>query len=227
MKIIMNNKDVEKKLKESVENIEVRDFSLVWNDIKGEIKEEKSKNARKIPKWIPAIVSTAACLILIGSVAVPIAMIQPNRQETPTRYHWEDLESRPAQISGFYEQLQAAEIEYVDFDKYDIFSCALFVARDGSVRGGIIELADDVNNPSFLLTAQFYDDSVEVTPTRPEYNFNYSINEAIIKYRVKEFYPEDGGYIYDIRASKGTTNYFMEYTCFNEDIKPFLSEFFK
>ena len=223
----MNNKDIEKKLKDSVEKIKVRDFSLVWNDIKGEIEEKKCQNVRKMPKWISAMIATAASLIVIGVIAVPIVITQLNKQVPQTKYYWDDLESRSVQISEFYIELQEAEIEYVDFNKYDIFSCALFIARDGSVRGGLIELSDDMDVPTFLLTVQFYDDSVAVTPTQPEYNFNYSINKAIIKYRIKEFYPEDGTYIYDIRAGKGETNYFMEYTCFTEDITPFLNEFFE
>ena len=60
-----------------------------------------------------------------------------------------------------------------------------------------------------------------------EYQFNYSVNDAIIEYRVKESYPEDGIYVYDIKANFSSVNYYMEYTCFTKNIKPFLDAFFK
>ena len=81
---------------------------------------------------------------------------------------------------------------------------------------------------TFYLTVDFYDKSVKIDELlNKSYDFDYSVNDAMIQYKIKETYPEDGIYIYDIRANFNSVNYFMEYMCFTEDIKPFLDEFFK
>ena len=220
----MDEKDIEKKLKESAESIEVRDYSLIWKDIEDRIVDKPKKGNKKISKWI-SIVAAAACLVLTGSIAIPIALNQ-HLDDSETTYYWEELEARAVQKIEFYEKLQTAKVEYVDFDKYAVSSYVLFETRDGNTKGGMVELSDNIDEPTFLLTVQFYDNSVQVAPSQVEYNLNYSINGATVEYRVKEFYPEDGVYIYDIKANQGKTNYFMEYTCFTEDIKPFLNDFF-
>ena len=96
------------------------------------------------------------------------------------------------------------------------------------MKGGLLELMDDVENPTFFLSLEVYDQSVEIVgQTQRWYDCAYSVNGANIQYRAKASFPDGGVYIYYIKASMNTVDYYMQYTCFTEDIKPFLDEFFQ
>ena len=71
----MNDKEVEKKLQESADNIETRDFALVWKDIKQEIEPQKIKK----PHWLP-LAASAASIVVACSIIIPIALAQNQPQ---------------------------------------------------------------------------------------------------------------------------------------------------
>lgn len=228
----MEDKEIEKKLKEGADNIEIRDFSLVWNDIKSKILPQKKKRSH----WLP-IAASVASIVISCSVIIPFAL-QPNdnpitNEEQGTGpseqvYFLDELLLVETTSEDFLNQLTSASIDIIDISKYVISSSYLFKTAEQNIKGGRVELTDDLDLATFYLTVDFYDKSVKVDELlNKQYDFNYSINNAIIQYSIKESYPEDGIYIYDIKANYNSVNYFMEYTCFTEDVKPFFNEFFK
>ena len=228
----MKNKDIEQKLQESVENIETRDFSLVWEDIKHKVKPERKRHVRR---WFPAV-AAATCAVVACSIIVPLTLQQheiisgtkPSSDSSEQVYFADELIISETTVKDFFNQLSLAKINIVDVINYSISSACLYKTREQNVKGGQLELTDNLDNPTFYLTVELYDELVKIDrDLEIEYQFNYSVNEAIIEYRIKESYPEDGIYIYDIKANFSSVNYYMEYTCFTEDIKPFLDEFFK
>lgn len=54
----MKDKDIEKQIKKSVNNINVRDYSLVWDDIKDQVKPKQQYIKRKnFVRWTAVIAS--------------------------------------------------------------------------------------------------------------------------------------------------------------------------
>lgn len=222
----MEDKELEQELEKRVDNIEVRDFSLVWNDIRGRVSSKKRINKHRLIGWV---VSTAAlvCLSVACSIILPMVIIK-NNEEPESTYFMEELGTVAIEETRFYEELTKANIQHVDFSRYIGSYHVLFQTQDQQTKGGSIELTDDLDNATFILDVQFYDDKIKETSAGPnEFDLNYEINGAIIYFRIKEAYPEDSWYVYELKANYNSVNYYMEYTCFTEDIKPFLNEFFK
>lgn len=222
----MKDKELEKELENSIDNIEVRDFSLVWDDIKDKVKPKKHTRRSLIMRW-GTVAASFFCLLMACSIILPI-VIKQNTKESDVTYFMEQLGAVSVEEKQFYEELNKEDIKHVDFSRYVGNFYVLLQTEDYKTKGGSIELSDDLENPTFLLTLQFYDDRVKGEPiASPEFNLNYEVNGGIIYYRIKESYPEESWYIYELRANYNSVNYYMEYMCFTEDIKPFLDEFFK
>ena len=222
----MKDKELEKELENSIDNIEVRDFSLVWDDIKDKVKPKKHTRRSLIMRW-GTVAASFFCLLMACSIILPI-VIKQNTKESDVTYFMEQLGAVSVEEKQFYEELNKEDIKHVDFSRYVGNFYVLLQTEDYKTKGGSIELSDDLENPTFLLTLQFYDDRVKgESIASPEFNLNYEVNGGIIYYRIKESYPEESWYIYELRANYNSVNYYMEYMCFTEDIKPFLDEFFK
>lgn len=215
----MDDKEVEEKIRESAENIEVRDYSLIWNNIKDRVQPQKKKRHR----WLPIFVF-AACLALVCAVVVPVVWNHSERSET--KYFDDDLITETMPLDELCEELTAAGIEYADFSGYEITGSMLLKTVDFKVKGGLVELTDDSENPTFFLSLRLYDEDV-IVDFKPEiiYDSQYFVNGTEIEYTIQEA-TSDGVYIYNIRANYRGANYYMEYTCFMDDITPFLEEFF-
>ena len=227
----MNDKEVEKKLQESADNIETRDFSLVWKDIKQEIEPQRIK--KKNSHWLP-LAASAASIVVACSIIIPIALAQNQPQvgdesssSSEQVYLIDELSVVEVTTEEFFTKVTLAGIDLVDVSDYIVAFSTLFETQDAIVKGGKLELTDDLENSTFFLRLDFYDQSVTVGDQEVEYDLNYSVNDIMIEYRIQEAIPEGGIYIYDIKANVNTVNYYLEYTCLTEDIKPFLDEFFK
>ena len=222
----MEDKELEKNLENSVENIEIRDVSLVWDDIKGRISPKRNTKKRRAIGWFVSV-AALICLTILGSIVLP-KVIYSNNEEPEVTYFMDDLGAVAFEENQFYQGLAKAGIKHIDFSRYIGAYHVLFQTESNQTKGGSIELSDDLDNPTFFLIVQFYDDKVKGEPiVSPEFEFNYEINGGIVYYRVKEAYPEESWYVYELRANYNSVNYYMEYTCFTEDITSFLKEFFK
>lgn len=229
----MEEKEVEKRLKESAENIEVRDFSEVWEEIEHKVQPPKKQRIRSRARFAAGI--SAAFCVIICAVFIPLYFnLAPERSdnnqstESPEHIYLEDeLYISAIDSEDFFSRLSASDINVVNIsDDYIISFSYLFLSSDQKVLGGMVELTDDVNNPTFFLAVQLYHQSVQSSRPTVDYDYNYTVEGTVIEYRVKEAYPEEGVYIYDIKAKYLQTNYYMEYTCFSEDITSFLTDFF-
>ena len=217
----MDNKEVEKKIQESADNIEVRDYSLIWNNIKDRVQPEKRNKRRRL---LPIVVS-AACVALVCAVAVPVA-VNYWGSEPETVYFYDELITETMPLDELCEELSAAGIEYADFSGYEVMGSMLLKTGDFKVKGGLVELTDDSENPTFFLSLRLYDEDVIVRFV-PEivYDSRHVANGTEVEYTIQEA-TSDGVYVYNIRANYRGADYYMEYTCFTEDITPFLDAFF-
>lgn len=226
----MEEKEVEKRLKESAENIEVRDFSEVWQDIEHKVQPPKKRKYVRLFSGIAAALS----IIIICAVFIPLFFNSAPEQadnnqtvEPPQQIYLErDLIISTIDGKEFSSTLSASSVNVVDISGYVISSSYLYKAADQKVLGGHLELTDNLDNSTFFLAVQLYHQSVQLSRPTVDYDYNYTVEGTVIEYRVKEAYPEEGVYIYDIKAKYLQTNYYMEYTCCSEDITSFLTDFF-
>lgn len=228
----MKDKKLEEKLQKQADNIEVTDFDFVWNDVKAKVAPPQKKSP---PYWLPLVASMAAVIVLC-LIIVPIILKSGNHvadgsnpsDSSDRSYFSGDLLLLETTKEEYRNLLNSAGITIVDVDDDLISSVCLFKTSEQLIKGGLLELTDDPDEATFFISVTFYDESVEINniPDRT-YDFEYTVNNAVIQYSVKEYYPEDGVYIYDIKTTFNDIKYIMEYTCFTEDIRPFLSNFFK
>lgn len=69
----MEIKDVEKRLEEAADTMELRPFSQRWEVIKDEIKVPRAKKGTSFRKWLPSV-AAACAVILSGAIILPIAL---------------------------------------------------------------------------------------------------------------------------------------------------------
>ena len=224
----MEDKEVEKRLKESAENIEVRDFSEVWQDIEHKVQPPKKRRYVRLFSGIAAALSVIICAVFIPLFFNPAPEQSENDQpDDQEQVYFDDkLIISVVSAENFLNHLSASSVNVVDISGYVVSSSYLYKAADQKILGGHLELTDNLNNPTFFLVVQMYHQSVQSSRPTVDYDYNYTVEGTVIEYRVKEAYPEEGVYIYDIKAKYLQTNYYMEYTCFSEDITSFLTDFF-
>ena len=237
----MEIKDVEKKFEEAADNMELRSFSERWEVIKEDITISPQKKKKSIKKWLPAV--AAACVIAIsGAIIIPIALNnQPSGElfapnggaSVPTTPEDNYVVAYGENIEGLYQRLAAANFEIVDVSDQLIVGSVLFYITDETskeqvVKGCQIAYSDDEDNATFYVDMQVYDDSVKVASWKESSNiesFFYMANQTEVEYWCTDFDGES--YVYRIRARYKNLNYYIEYICFEENIEPFLDEFFK
>lgn len=213
----MDYKDVEQKLKEAAEQIKVRDFSLVWENVKNKVRTEKPVKRSWRFQWQTALATVAACAV----IACPFVAIPFLTTPMPV-YMTTNLQAINVEKDLFETQLKKVQLKIVDFSKYLGDGYILYQTETGQVKGGFVTLMGD----TWLLSVRFYEETVVLDDATVPYDLTYTVGAAVIEYRVKEAHQTESMYVYDIKANCNGVNYLMEYTCLTDDITPFLQEFF-
>lgn len=156
-------------------------------------------------------------------------------EDEVTYYMWSSLgvTAYGENVEELYQRLSAANFEIVDVSDYFIAGSTLFYITDETskeqvVKGCQILYMDDEDNATFYMDMQVYDDLVKVetwTYTSDIKSSFYMANQTEVEYWCTDFDGES--YVYRIRARYKNLNYYIEYICFDENIEPFLDEFFK
>lgn len=221
----MKDEAIEKELENRAENIEVRDFSLVWDDIKESVTPAKKTKKRRIYHWVTAAVS-AVCLICCV-VFLPMLLTKP--AENPEKiYLLNQLGAVEVGEEKFYRELNKTDINYIDFSEYIESYHFLFQTEDKLTKGASLRLSDDSDNPTFILDIDFFDNDVEGKDIiSPELDKRFEKNGATIYYRVKEASEEESFYVYEIRTQYNSVKYYMEYTSMEPNVETFLDALFK
>ena len=156
----MDIKETEKILEQSAKNIKVRDFSEVWQEIKGELEvEEKPKKKVWTKRYMPAILS--ACIVLIIAISLPFFLL--NIPEKPNEIFYRDkLVMVDVEETTFFSELSNAKVTHVNFSTYIVNSCSLYQTEDGKTKGGFVDLYDNLSTPTEMLKIQFYDEKVQI-----------------------------------------------------------------
>ena len=218
----MEDKELEKKLQESADNMKMKEFSAVWADIGGEA-QIRSSEKRRQKRWITA--GAAACLALVCCVGLIIGLYV--RPEDTVYYYPGSLGTTAVEMDKFETELAKAGIFPVDFFRYEVSSVILLKTNDTlKTKGGIVGIGYDLEEPTFLLEVWFYDQTVLIKDTYLGYDHYFTANSAQIWYDVKEYDETDGYRVYAVTAKQKGLTYVMEYAVFTDDIEEFLTEFF-
>lgn len=222
----MDLKETEKILEQSAKDIKMRDFSEVWQNIKGEIEvEQKQRKKLWAKRYFPAIL--AACLVLVFAIALPIYL--HNIPKAPEEIYFQDsLISIEVNETTFFEELAKDKVSHVSFSNYKTSGCTLYKTEEGKTKGGFVDLYDNLTSPTEMLKIHFYDKSVQIEDESEKvYDLSYSKDNLSVLYKVKSSYPEYNVYVYDINASYNKVNYLIEYTGNAADPIVFFESFFK
>ena len=223
----MEQKEVEKKTEQTMNAVEAPEFEAVWERIEPRLKKsEVRRKARK--RWLPVVVA-ASCAGIVCAGGIPTVVY--GQRETETWYYSSQLLVDSVTEDIFYTSLENAGIEHVDFSGYYIEDYQLFMTEDGSVKGGILSnILDDADEPTCLLTVQFFDSSVRLDMDRGEYRQTYTTESgAEVCYELGEYTADEGGeaYNYLAEATWKDVTYLIDYTAFSDNVTEFFDAFFE
>ncbi len=220
----MGIKETEKLLEESANNVKMRDFSEVWQEIKEDVQVVPKKPWSK--KYFPTIL--AACLAFIFAIALPIYFL--NTPEVPEEiYYFDKLVSVEVDELTFFSDLSKANVTHVSFEEYMASGFTLYQTDNNIIKGGLIDLYDNIDAPTVIVKLNFYDESVKIDSILSEkvYSETYSKDGLSVSYNVGECHPEYNIYSYDIFATFNKVNYIIDYMGTASNPIDFFDSFFK
>ncbi len=129
----------------------------------------------------------------------------------------------------FFACFEEKGVQLAGFNKEEVQIVNTVVWREtGEVKGGIVEVCDNYDAPTYILQVRFFEDDVQGFHTFGEFDKTCLVNGTTVEYYIKEenTFPEEDVYNYIIKANYKGVNYSLDYLCYGENIMPFLSEFF-
>lgn len=228
MRSKMKEKEIEQFLQEKADEIEIRDFQLVWDEIKD--KTFVKKKQRRKWKWI-SIAASFVGVIIAGMLILPnVVPNQPDNSEEPEIiFYAEQLRSVAVGENEFYENFNAASINCIDVSNYDVLNYALLYTENQKVKGGTLDFCDNEENPSYFVVLQTYDKNVQF-PKNLYNDYTLSLETssgANVQYKLDTYSEEDGLYVYRAKAVFNSASYLVEYNTFENNPTQFFEELFK
>ncbi len=217
----MDNREVEKILKKDAKKIKIKNFSEVWKKINNDNASESKEKRKKFTIWIP-VFSSVLCVVIALAIIIPTFFI--NNSET--LYYSDTLNYLATDEITFNTSINKDMPNCINFDKFDGASWMVYETSEKVAKGGKIDIYDNLESPGFYALVKFYDKNVEVKDIFFEYTENTIINNTTISYGLKEAYPDNSLYIYQVYAIYKEIQYYIELTIFSEDPNPFFTEFF-
>lgn len=212
----MQEKELENLLQEKADKVEMREFSQVWNEIKGQIEEPKPQRKFVWKRWAPVFASAFLVLCIALSPTI-INSLKP----APEVFYSDDLSKQIVSESEMFDGLAQANISHVDLREYSFISTFLFYTEDMQVKGAS---ASFYNSVCYVIM-KFYDLSVDLNlDLESLYDSTYKVNSTDVLYKFKQ--ENAGMYEYSIYAVHNKVQYVIEYTGTTNDITNFLTEFF-
>lgn len=220
----MQEKKIEEILQEKAEQIKVRNFDEVWQDIKGEIEKEQTPQIKeKKLGWKKCLsLSLASCFILVAIILTPYLLKEP--KPVPEELFYADKLSRyERSADDMLSGLSQANILHVDFSDYEIIDCGIYLTEDNKVKGAEFTCVG-INSFNFFSKIILYSSDVKLNiETNKDYDIEHKTSSYKAYYKLKESGSE---YVYDIYAVKNGVQYVIEYTGISDNVVEFLNVFF-
>lgn len=226
----MDDKNIERNLKDSADNIGTKDFSERWKEISGRIKADTEKD-QAINKdlvlveasgvntsqsairknFIISICTLFLIIVVILAIVLPIVL---NINENPSYLNPSQLAYKSMSKNEFYAELKNSEMELVDISDFEIDVYYLAYNDEMEIVGGRFEAVDEVYG--LIVEINFYKDIVnsifDVGPESKEYN----IDGLIIEYTTVF---DDEFYNTTATATKNKIRYNINCLSLEEDIR--------
>lgn len=210
----MDDKELEKKLMESANEVQIRGFSSRWKEIKKKMSPPK-KSRKRMLKYITALATT--CCMIALAVVLPI-VLRPKKEVL--YYFPNNIPFQSATQEQFFLELTSVDFQTVDLSSLPIDEYFIGKSADQVVRGGVVAYnnLDGLNEYVFIIT--FYSPDVKFEEgTFSALTNTVTIDNTEIAYKTTE---ED---LYESRAFfvYSEVSYIVEYTSLNDDFPDFLS----
>lgn len=217
----MQEKDIEKILQEKADKIEMREFSQVWDEIKGEITQPEKKKIRW-KKWLPMAFASAVLVVCIALSPIIINALKPAPPAEEV-FFADVLTTQDVLKEEMLDGLVQAEIMHVSLSEYGVDNCKLLITEDNKIKGASLML---YNNPTtFFGNLEIYDKTVDLRiKTDKSYDTQCKVNSADVYYKLKR--ASGGMYEYSVYAVHNKVQYVIEYTGFSDNLTEFLNDFF-
>ena len=220
----MEDKELERILQEKADNVKVRNFSEVWQEIKGEIEGEKviPTKTKKLgwKRWLSLLL--ASCTIMVAIILAPFLLKEP-KPAPEEIFYTDELSKQIVSVDELFDGLSQSNITHVDFSNYTVYDSILCLSEDNEIKGAEIKLYCDTGI-SFFALMQLYTTDVELNiEAEKDYDESYISNSLRAYYSLKDSSAE---YIYDIYAVCNGVQYVIEYTGLSDNITEFLETFF-
>lgn len=217
----MQDKDLEKILQQKADNVPQKDFSIVWEEIKGEIKQPEKKKKFRWKKWFPMALASAFLVVCLALSPIIINSLMPPKAPQEELFFSDELLKQEVSITEAFDGLTDAEISCVDMSSYSYISTYLYYTEEMDVKGAVIGFY----NNTFYAEMQLYDKSVSLDINiESTYDTIYKVNNTDVHYKFKQ--ENSGFYDYSIYALHNGVKYLIEYSGVSNDITVFLNEFF-
>jgi len=217
----MQNKELEKILQEKADKTEMRDFSLVWDDIKDEIlpKEKEKKSI-----WKKKFFLIFAPTLLVICIAISSLFFFRPTPPTDKIYFDDELIKNSATLNDAMSGLSNANISHVDLNRFGFSGTYLYYTDKMEVKGGYFEFYNE-NPTTFFAKMKLYDKSVELNlDIENLYDTNCQVNSADVYYKFKSV--NGGFYEYSVYATFNKVQYLIEYSGVTDNLMEFLTDFF-
>lgn len=210
----MDDKELEKILKESTEKTEIRSFSSRWKEIKRMMSVPK-KNNRKILKF--SIALAISCCLIALAIILPFALLPAN--DIPY-YKPNDVYFETTSLEEFQAEMESVNIDLVELSSFQAEVYYIARSSDLVVRGGriIYNNLEGLTENIFAIT--FYSLGVSFD----ESDFAVLTDEVLIG-NTKIIFETAEEDLYESRAFfvYKDVSYIVEYSSLNDDFIEFLS----
>ncbi len=218
----MQDKELEKLLQEKADKTEMREFSQVWEEIKGEIVSPKPKREFRWKKWFPMIMASTVLVICLALSPLIINILTPNKPQEEV-FFTEELIRETVTEEEMLNGLSTAQMMHIDLSSYIVDGCKLFLTEKNQVKGASFSF---YNYPTtFIANIRIYHKSVDLNlDTDLLQGTIHTVGSTNIRYKFKQ--ENDGIYKYNIYAVHNSVQYLIEYTGLSDNLIDFLNEFF-
>ena len=217
----MQNKELEKILQEKADKTEMRDFSLVWDEIKDEITPKEKEKTSIWKKKFFLIFAPTLLVICIALSSLLLIKPTPLQEEI---FFAERLIKNNATLDEAISGLSSANITHVDLSRFGFSDTCLYYTDKMEVKGGYFEFYNE-NPTTFFAKMDLYDKSVELNlDIENLYDTNCQVNSANVYYKFKSV--NDGLYEYSVYATFNKVQYLIEYSGVTDNLMEFLTDFF-
>ncbi len=216
----MQDKELEKILQEKADKTEMRDFSLVWEEIKGEI---TPKQKEKKSFWKNKFFLVFAPALLIVCIVLSPLMFQKPTVPPEKVYFSSELDKELVTEAEMFNGLQEGDVSHVDLSRFVVSDTFLYYTNGREVKGAHFNFFDE-SRLTFFAIMDFYSDDVDLNLDMEIYNTNIQVNSADVHYKFNSV--NNGYYKYSVYATYNKVKYVIEYSGACDNLMEFLTDFF-